>query len=68
MIAKKDAKSKADHFMAEPNKEHVFKAWNLGENGILSTFLGALIPFITYDCKIYIPYLFKRLVDDNILR
>ncbi|CAD8190351.1 unnamed protein product [Paramecium pentaurelia] len=68
LVAKKDAKLKADHFMAEPNKNLVFKAWNLGESGFLSKLLPLLFPMITYNKKIYIPQLFKRLVQDNILR
>lgn len=58
---------KADHFMAEPNKNLAFKAWNLGESGFLGKLLPLLFPNITYNNKIYIPYLFKRLVEDNIL-
>ncbi|CAK62916.1 unnamed protein product (macronuclear) [Paramecium tetraurelia] len=68
LVAKKDAKLKADHFMAEPNKNLAFKAWNLGESGFLSKLLPLLFPMITYNKKIYIPQLFKRLVEDNILR
>ncbi|CAD8120851.1 unnamed protein product [Paramecium sonneborni] len=67
LVAKKDAKLKADHFMAEPNKNLAFKAWNLGESGFLGTLLPLLFPNITYNQKIFIPYLFKRLVEDNIL-
>ncbi|CAD8106727.1 unnamed protein product [Paramecium sonneborni] len=68
LVAKKDAKMKADHFMAEPNKNLAFKAWNLGESGFLGKLLPLLFPNITYNNKIYIPYLFKRLVEDNILQ
>jgi hormone-sensitive lipase len=67
-MARKDAKLKADHFMAEPNKNNAFKAWNLGESGMLGALMPLLFPTITYNTKIFVPYLFKRLVKDNIHR
>ncbi|CAK56639.1 unnamed protein product (macronuclear) [Paramecium tetraurelia] len=68
LVAKKEAKLKANHFMAEPNKNLIFKVWNLGESGFLSKLLPLLFPQITYNRKIYIPQLFKPLVEDNILQ
>lgn len=66
-LNKKKMKSRADHFLVEAKKEDAFKTWNLPETGIIKKFLPAIFPSISFNKKIYIPKLFRKITKEYIL-
>ncbi|CAD8072851.1 unnamed protein product [Paramecium primaurelia] len=67
-LNKKKMKSRADHFLVEAKEEDAFKAWNLPDTGILKKFLPAILPSISFNKKIYIPKLFRKINQEYILK
>ncbi|CAD8149587.1 unnamed protein product [Paramecium octaurelia] len=65
-LNKKKMKSRADHFLVEAKQEDAFKAWNLPETGIIKKFLPAIFPSISFNKKIYIPKLFRKITKEYI--
>ncbi|CAD8043445.1 unnamed protein product [Paramecium primaurelia] len=66
-LNKQKMKSRANHFLADPKKEDVFKAWNLPEQGLIKILLPAIFPQIQFNKKIYIPRYFRCISSEYIL-
>lgn len=66
LFAKKSAKERAKHFMAEPQKDLAFKVWNMGEEGLMKALMPILFESITFNKKIYIPKLFVGITPEYI--